>query len=376
MPHLPTAKPQDLGIDADRLEIAHRLLDAWTRGDNPPLPGAAIIVGRRGKVVEPRYFGKQGPEADAPAIRRDGLFLMASITKPMTYLAGLMLVERGLVNLGDRVTKYFPDFAAHHKEETRVIHLFTHTSGLPDMVPSNLELRKQHAPLEKFIDAAIRDTVPLFPPGTSFSYQSMGTLMVAALVQKLSGVSIHEFLQREVFGPLGMKSTALGSRTIDHERIVRLKASEEQETDWGWNSRYWQELGVPWGGLFSTPEDMAIICDLMLRGGEHGGIRLLAPATARLMSTNRLDDLPDVPEPLRRTKSWGLGWQMNHPFADDSLCDLLTRGAYGHLGATGTLMWIDPHLEGFFVLCTTAPRDLHPWRLVAVSNAAAGAFVP
>jgi CubicO group peptidase (beta-lactamase class C family) len=375
MPHLPKARPQEIGIDANRLEIAHKLLDSWTSGDSPPLPAAAMIVGRGGKIVEPRYFGKQGPEADAPPLRRDGLFLMASITKPMTYLAGLMLVERGLVNLGDLVTKHFPDFAAHHKEETRVMHLFTHTSGLPDMLPNNRGLRRQQAPLEKFVEGAIRDTMPLFPPGTSFSYQSMGTLMVAALVQNLSGLTIHEFLRKEVFEPLGMKSTALGSRTLDRERIARLKPSDEQEVDWGWNSRYWQELGVPWGGMFSTPEDMAIVCDLMLRGGEHAGIRLLAPATARLMSTNRLDDLPDVPEPLRRTKAWGLGWQMNHPSADDSLCDLLTRDAYGHLGATGTLLWIDPHLEGFFVLCTTAPRDLHPWRLVALSNAAAAAFV-
>lgn len=375
MPHLPTAKPQDIGIDPDRLEIAHKLLDSWTKGDDAPLPGAAMIVGRRGKVVEPRYFGKQGPEAGAPAIRRDGLFLMASITKPITYLAGLMLVERGLVNLGDLVTMYFPDFAAHHKEATRVIHWFTHTSGLPDMVPNNLELRKMHAPLDQFIEGAIRDTVPLFPPGTSFSYQSMGTLMVAALVQKLTGLTIHEFLRREVFEPLEMKSTALGSRTLARERIVQLKTSQEQEPDWGWNSRYWQELGAPWGGMFSTPEDMAVICDLMLGGGQHGEARLLAPATTYMMTSNRLDDLPDVPEPLRRTKAWGLGWQMNHPFADDSLCDLLARDAYGHLGATGTLMWIDPRLDGFFVLCTTAARDLHPWRLVAVSNAAAGAFV-
>jgi CubicO group peptidase (beta-lactamase class C family) len=279
MPHLPTAKPQDLGIDADRLEIAHRLLDSWTSGDNPPLPGAAMIVGRRGKVVEPRYFGKQGSEADAPPIRRDGLFLMASITKPITYLAGLMLAERGLVNLGDRVTKFFPDFAAHHKEDTRLIHLFTHTSGLPDMVPSNLDLRKKHAPLDQFIEAAVRDTVPLFPPSTSFSYQSMGTLMVAALVQKLSVLTIQEFLRREVFEPLSMKSTALGSRTLDRERIVRLKASDEQEPDWGWNSRYWQELGVPWGGLFSTPEDMAIVCDLMLRGGSTAAFACSRPAT-------------------------------------------------------------------------------------------------
>src|SRR4029078_493144 len=101
-----------------------------------------------------------------------GLFLMSSLTKPVVYLAAMILVERGLLNLSDKVTRYIPDFAAHHKEETLVLHLFTHTSGLPDILDNNIELRKAHAPLSKFIEHAIRDTVPLFPPGTNLKYQS------------------------------------------------------------------------------------------------------------------------------------------------------------------------------------------------------------
>jgi CubicO group peptidase (beta-lactamase class C family) len=375
MSHLARARPEEIGLDPKRLEVAYKLLESWTAGEMPPLPGAALAVGRMGRIVEPRRFGKQGPEAGAGSMRDDAVFLMASITKPLTYMAALILVERGLLNLGDPVTRHLPDFAAHHKDATRVIHLFTHTSGLPDMLANNVELRRQNAPLERFIEGAIRDTVPLFPPGTGFSYQSMGTLVVAELVRKLSGLSIHEFLRREIFGPLGMSSTSLGSQGLEPERIVRLRTPADQEHSWDWNSRYWHELGAPWGGMFSTPGDMAIICDLMLRGGERGGVRLLAPSTVGLMTSNRLDDLPDVPEPLCRTKAWGLGWQMNHPFADDSLCDLLSRDAFGHLGATGTLMWIDPGSHGFLVLCTSCPRDFAPWRLVAVSNAVAAAFV-
>ena len=105
---MPHAKPDDIGIDARRLEVAYDLLTKWTAGPDAPIPGAALLVGRKGKVVSPRFFGRQGPEKDAPAIRKDAMFLMASITKPVVYLGAMMLVERGLLNLTDRVTRYVP----------------------------------------------------------------------------------------------------------------------------------------------------------------------------------------------------------------------------------------------------------------------------
>src|SRR5688572_91806 len=193
---LPHAKPAEIGLDERRLEAAYDRLDEWTSGKDAPIPGGTILVGRKGKVVEPRFFGRQGPEAGAPPIRRDSIFLLASITRPVVYMGGLMLVERGLLNLSDPVTRYIPDFAAHHKENTLVQHLFTHTSGLPDMLPRDKELRAAKAPLEKFIEGAIKDTVPLFPPGTSFSYQSMGTLTVAEIIQRITGQGIHDYINR------------------------------------------------------------------------------------------------------------------------------------------------------------------------------------
>jgi len=137
MGHLEHAKPKEIGIDADRLETAYRLLRKWTTGPKAPIPGGAILVGRHGRVVPPRFFGRQGPEPGAEPIRQDGLFLLASISKPITYLAGMLQVEQGRLNLSDPVTRYIPDFAAQHKEDTLVEHLFTHTSGMPDMLPDN-----------------------------------------------------------------------------------------------------------------------------------------------------------------------------------------------------------------------------------------------
>ena len=119
MPHLPHAQPEEIGLDAKYLQVAYDLLDEWTGGNDPSIPGGAILVGRRGKVVGPRWFGRQGPEPQAEAIRPDGMFLLASISKPITYLGAMLLVQRGELHLSDLVTRYVPEFAAHHKEDVR-----------------------------------------------------------------------------------------------------------------------------------------------------------------------------------------------------------------------------------------------------------------
>lgn len=374
---VPQAKAEDIGIDPKRLQVAYDLLEKWTTGQNAPVPGGAILVGRSGKMVAPRLFGRQGPEVDAGPIRRDAMFYMASVTKPVTYLGAMLLVERGQLNLSDRVTRYVPEFAVQGKDETLVAHLFTHTSGLPDELPSNAELRQQQAPLKKFIEGAIQ-AAPLFKPGTRFSYSSAATVVVAEIVQRLSGSSIQEFLRREIFEPLGLKSTGLGSRGFARERLVRTTVPDYQAVKdfvGGWNSEYWQQLGSPAGGLFTTAEDFAVICALMLGGGKWGNVRLLSPAAVRMMTSNRLDDFPDLPEPVRRTQPWGLGWRLNHPGTPDSWGDLLGRQVFGHTGSSGTMVWMDPQSQGFAILQTNALRAKAPWRLVHLSNAIAAALV-
>lgn len=375
--HLPHARPEDIGLDPRQLQLAYDLLERWTTGRDAPMPGAAILVGRHGKVVPPRFFGRMGPEPDAPPLRPDALFLMASVTKPVVYLAGIMLVEGGLLNLSDPVQRYIPEFKGPDKELVLVRHLYTHTSGLPDMLPDNLELRRQHAPLRRFLDGAIRDTRLAFKPGTNLSYQSMGTALVAEIIQRLSGESIADFLRKRVFDPLGLKSTALGAQGFPRERLVRVRLPEVMVgTDWGWNSPYWQNLGAPWGGMFSTPEDMAVLCQLLLGQGTYNGVKLLSPAAVRAMTTNRLTEFPELPEGLARAKPWGLGWRLNHPGTPGSWGDLLGPEVYGHSGATGTLVWIDPRAQAFCILLTSLPGELDPSsRLVSLSNVVAAAFV-
>lgn len=379
MTRLDHATPRELGLDEERLEVAYRRLDAWTRvpdvpGEVPPVPGGMILVGRRGRVVAPRFFGRQGPEPDAGPLRPDSLFYLASITKPLTYMTALRLVERGELCLSDLVMRHIPEFAAQHKEETKVAHLFTHTSGMPDMLPDNTELRRAQAPLSRFVEGALA-AVPLFPPGTQLSYQSMGTLVVAELVQRFTGRPIRDAIREELLAPLGLEQIALGSRGFDRERLVRVQLPDEPGIeDYGWNSRYWQELGAPWGGMFATPEDFAVICQMLLDEGRRGDVRILSRATVRLMTTNRLDDFPALPEADRRTRPWGLGWMLNHRGSSGTLGDLLSPRAFGHTGSTGNLCWIDPERDGFCLLFTSAIRARAPWRLVELSNIVASAF--
>ena len=106
LPALPQANENDLGIDPKRLAKAYDLLEEWTDGPNAPVPGGAILVGRFGKAMAPRFFGRQGPEPDAEPIRKDAMFYMASVTKPVIYSCGMLLVERGLLNLSDPVSRY------------------------------------------------------------------------------------------------------------------------------------------------------------------------------------------------------------------------------------------------------------------------------
>ncbi len=372
---LPQVKPQEIGIDAGRLQVAYDLLEKWTTGPKAPVPGAAILVGRHGKTVAPRLFGRQGPEADAEPIRRDALFYMASVTKPVIYTAGMLLVERGKLNLSDPVTRYLPEFTGQGKETALVLHLFTHTSGLGDELPNNAELRRQHVPLKRFVEEALRSDL-LFKPGTRQSYSSLATILVAEIVQRLSSMTIQDFVRREIIDPLGLKSTGLGSQGFNRERLVRCTVPEYQVGgDFGWNSRYWQEFGSPAGGLFSTVEDYAVLCALMLGGGKWGEVRLLSPASVRMMTTNRLDDLPDLPEPVRRTHPWGLGWRLNHLGTPDSWGDLLSRHVFGHTGSAGNVVWMDPRTQGFCLVLSNYLRARAPWRLVHLSNAVAAAFV-
>jgi CubicO group peptidase (beta-lactamase class C family) len=364
--------PEPAGWISDRLERAYALLERWTAQDK--VPAAALCVGRGGGILEPRFFGRHGAGPGAPPIRRDALFLVASITKPVTVTAVMMLVERGELALDDRVAEIVPAFAKNGKQDVRIRHLMTHTSGLPDMVPRNDELRAAHASLPAFIDDIV-DLPLLFPPGTQVRYQSMGTAMLAEVVHQVAGVTLGEFLRRDLFEPLKMPETSLGWRPETAGRIVPIRLTEAQRaTDWNWNTPYWLGFGAPWGGLITSPADLARFCRMMLNGGELDGVRLLSRATVRAMTSDQLAWFPHLPEVERTGRPWGLGWRLNWPGHSANFGDLLGPKSYGHWGATGTLCWLDPDADAFAVLLTTQPQGDDGRYLARLSNVVAAAL--
>lgn len=372
MTAVPVATPEALGIDPGRLQRAYDLLKEWT--DRDKVPAAALCVGRKGRIVEPRFFGRQRPTPDSPPLKPDALFLVASITKPVTVAAVMLLVERGEVALDDKVASFVPRFAENGKQDVRVRHLMTHTSGLPDQLPSNVKLRAAHQPLAAFIDATCKEPL-LFPPGTKVSYQSMGIAMLAEIVHQVTGKALPEFLRKEVFDPLGMKDTSLGWQPEKKDRIAALRLETEMvRTDWHWNTPYWLGFGAPWGGLITSPADFACFCQLMVNGGELGGVRVLSPATVRAMTNNQLAAMPQVPEEDRRCRPWGLGWRLNWPAHSANFGDLLGPRTFGHWGATGTVCWIDPDAEAFCVLFTTQPQEPEGRFLARVCNVVAASL--
>ena len=350
-------------FDAARLDrVYHVLANAVEAG---AIPGAAIQLISHGRLLPPRAFGAQ---RSGQPTTPDTIFLTASVTKPMTVTAAMILVERGALLLDDPVHTIIPEFGNRGKEAVTVRHLMTHTSGLPDMLPNNIELRKAHAPLPEFYRQMF-DLALDFAPGTHLQYQSCGTAMLAVIAERLSGMSLPDFLQRELFAPLGMKDTALGVRDLPPDRIAHVNVGDDMRgTDWGWNTPYWWKLGVPWGGMFSTVTDMARCCQMFLNGGELDGVRILSPATVAAMTRDQTSAMPLLPAEERHRQAWGLGWRQMPTLAWAYGGNLLSPGSYGHGGATGTVVWVDPVLDVVCALFTNEPAVSSERLLGQVSN--------
>ncbi|MFQ6040378.1 MAG: serine hydrolase domain-containing protein [Candidatus Poribacteria bacterium] len=364
---------EEVGLSSAGLERAYGLLErAVVEGS---LMGAAIQVSRQGIALKPRCFGRRELNPDGASVEPDTIFLVASVTKPVTAAAAMLLVERGKLCLDEPVSSIIPEFGKKGKERVLVRHLFTHTSGLPDQLPENQQLRAQHAPLKEFI-RRICEVELLFPPGTNVSYQSCGLAMLSEIVERIEGVPLREFMRRELFEPLGMKDTSLGAQQDRVERISKVKIPAgafqygSTETDWNWNSQYWWNFGAPWGGMFTTVEDMTVFCQMFLNGGRFGEVQILSPTTVAAMTINQIAAMPNITEEVKLTNRWGLGWRLRS-LNNSGFGDLVSEAAYGHSGATGTLVWLDPQLQLTCVIFTNDPQGANRLRPL-VSNAVAG----
>ena len=329
------------------------------------IPGAVILVAKHGIPMEPRCFGRMRPEPNSSLIQPDTIFLVASVTKPVTVSAVMLLVERGKISLDDTVASIIPEFGNRGKDQIRIRHLMTHTSGLPDMLPENQKLREAQAPLEEFI-RLIYDLEPDFPPGTNIQYQSCGIAILGEIIERIEGVSLPEFLHREIFQPLGMNDTSLGAQGLETDRIAHVNTADiemggvrMQNTDWDWNKPYWRNFGAPWGGMFTTAGDMFRFCQMFLNSGEFEGVRVFRPETVQAMTMDQTTPMQAIPKSAKQ-QVWGLGWRLQPEYGLPYFGDLVSPGSYGHSGATGTLVWVDPVQELICILFTTEPHFI--WR--------------
>jgi len=352
---LPSADPQTQGLSPERLAHASALLGAEVAAGR--VAAASILVARNGHVVLHAGHGA------AP----DAVYLLASISKPVNAVALMRLVERGVVALDDPVACYLPEFAGADRASVRVRDLLTHTSGLPDMLPENLDLRRAHAPLSAFVQGAC--TVPLlYPPRTGFEYQSMGTLLAGEIVQRVSGQALRVFHQREIFEVLGMHQSSLGLGGRQIADTVWCEYASSPDVDrFGGNSPYWRDMGHPWGGMHSTATDLSLLLQTFLNGGGLRGQTLLGRATVQRMLSDQNTAIG---------KPWGLGWGLATSPVWVYCGELVSPRTFGHSGATGTVAWADPDSQLLTVILTSRPTAQDDGRLLrVVSNAVAASVL-
>lgn len=361
-------------IDPQRWSEAVRLIDRLV--ETGTFPAVSVAAGTL-DGGEFRYAtGQFDPHATGSrSVTEADPFLVASITKPVTVAAAMVLVERGLIGLDDPVSQFVPEFQGPGKDQIRLRHLMSHTSGLPDMLPANDALRAAHAPFSTFVSEICRCDL-LFEPGTRVSYQSMGTAMLAEIVHRIDGRSFGRFLRDAFFEPLGMTATNLGVQGEKADAVVRIRLSPAQlATNWNWNSPYWLGFGAPWGGMTATASDLGRWARAFLRGGKCEGTRVLSEPTVHLMSTSRMDSFPRLSDDDRRTRTWGLGWRIVGAGVATHLGELLPPETFGHYGATGTILWIDPTRNAWAVILTSRAFEETEPQMLRLSNAISAAIL-
>jgi len=386
---LPQAgRPEALGFSAERLKRLGSVFQADV--DKGAIPGAVVLIARNGKVAYFEAFGFQDREKRI-AMKSDAIFRIASMTKPITSVALMMLVEEGKIQIDDPLAVYLPEFKDHLKvgvEKTApetgkpqlaleppqraptIQDLLRHTSGFTyDVFGDTLvkqaykaaNLRDPNQTLAEFVSALSR--LPLaYQPGTTWEY-SYSTDVLGRVIEVVSGVPFDQFVADRILQPLGMNSTGF---FVPEAQIARL-AEPQVDPATGKRPVFLDVSRKPkrpsgGGGMVSTAADYLRFSQMLLNGGELDGVRILSPRTAALMTSDHLPPgtpigsggqfgalMPD----LEQGQGFGLGFAVrvapgHNPYPG-------SVGEFYWVGATGTTFWVDPREKLVAIMMVQVP---------------------
>jgi CubicO group peptidase (beta-lactamase class C family) len=313
--------------DDKRLVHVRRIMDKGV--EEGVFPGAVAALASNGEVVFAHAVGQTqvAPEPCGP-MPVDALFDLASVTKPLSGIALMLCIEDGLLNLDDPVGRYIPEFAQGDKAIIRIRHIVSHTSG----VQSNPRLQNEYKTWEKLKPAYL--ALPLIgAPGSLFLYSSINFILLALIIERVTGRTLDGLLNERVFGPMGLTITYNPPESLKHRIPATEYVEARGEYDWGIvGDKTAQKMGgvSAHAGLFGTAADLTALGSMLLGGGTHKGVRVMSPAAARLFTSRWTDE---------RGAQRGICWL---PASPKVYGDLLSPQALGHTGHTGTAMCLVP----------------------------------
>jgi len=379
---LPAANhPEDVGFSAKRLEKTRQAY----RDDveKKSIPGAVLLIARNGKIVTYDAIGYQERAAQTP-MKKDSIFRVASMSKPITTVAAMILVEENKLDLGAPVAQYLPEFkdvkvGADHvapKRPMTVQDLMRHTSGLTYGLFGNSAIDQMYRQANIFNSKSLAEMVKtvagmplLHQPGEVWEY-SVSTDVLGRVVEVAGGMDLDTFIQERVTGPLKMNDTGFWVKPAAISRLAKPDAKS--------NLPFAEPTEKPGlfsggGGMFSTASDYARFSQMLLNGGELEGVRILGPKTIALMTSDQLPAIterhtpvamalgPFGPTPEMGT-SFGLGFAVRVDAGRNPEPGSIGDFSWG--GITGTLFWVDPKEKLVTVLMVQSPQGVNGfiWR--------------
>ncbi len=368
---LTLSKPEDAGFSSERLKRIGPVVQRHVEAKD--LAGAVTLLARKGKVVHFAAQGNMDFDSGKP-VRTDTLFRLASMTKPITAVAVLMMMEEGKLVLSDPVSKYIPEFKnpkvamwnlpndprgagvrlVSADREVTLQHLLTHTAGLtvsPEGPAADF-FRKANLSQEGISLAELTKRVgglPLsFQPGTQFLYTgTYGFAVLGRVVEIVSGMTLDQFFRQRIFAPLAMNNTFFNIPANRLADVAQVYLRTEQGLA-KQNPPKPLPAGVDLyngaGGLTGSAEDYLQFCQMLLNGGQWNGARLLSRKSVEMMSDNAVGDLDlaNYPEPGQNLRGYGFGLGVRVRKSNGASGWLGSVGDYGWAGANGTYFWIDP----------------------------------